>query len=152
MPAKGIEQVRGNLKKIFADIENNKAKKAAFVAVTVGGGIADVHTPMDTGNLLNSRFKVIEKSTKGWTARYGYTANYAAAVHSFTGKLKGQPRATFGKTGNQSQFGPQMPKDFGGGTGQGNYWGPQGEPHWLNYAFDDHREKIDAAVFEAMKL
>src|SRR6478736_5557506 len=133
MPVKNnsLNKVRAKLKGIIDDIGNNKSQKAITAALIVGGGHANVMTPMDTGNLVNSQFRAVEKSGKGWHGRMGYTANYAAAVHAMKGKLKGQPRAHFGKTGNQSSAGPQMPKAFGGGTGQGNYWDPQGEPQFL---------------------
>jgi hypothetical protein len=152
MPAKGIDQVRRNLNKIFSGIEKKKAPAAVNMALIVGGGIADVHTPQDTATLLNSRFRIVETKGTKIVGRYGYTAAYAAAVHSFSGKLKGQPRGNFGTTGNQSQFGPQQPRAFGGGTGQGNYWDPQGEPQWLTKAFEENKQEIERVVKENMRL
>jgi hypothetical protein len=154
MPVKNnsLNKVRVKLKGIIAEIGEDKAPKAITAALIVGGGHASVMTPQDQGTLVNSQFRAVDKSINGWHGRMGYTANYAAAVHSMTGKLKGQPRANFGKTGNQSAAGPQMPKAFGGGTGQGNYWDPQGEPQFLKKGFEENRNEIDAVVRKVMSL
>ncbi len=50
----------------------------------------------------------------------GYKAKYALNVHEMTKMtLKGKPRADFGKT--------KAGVSFGGGTGKGKYWDPQGK-------------------------
>jgi hypothetical protein len=154
MPVKnnGINRVRVKIKTIVNDINNDLAPKAINVALTIGGGHAALMVPVDTSTLVNSRYSIVEKSAKGYTGRMGFTASYAAAVHAMKGKLKGQPRANFGMTGNQSSAGPQQPKAFGGGTGQGNYWGPQGEPQFLTRGFEDNRAEIDMVVKKVMQI
>ena len=86
------------------------------------------------------------------TGRVGYSANYAAYVHKASGKLKGQPRAHFGVTSNRSEFGPQKPKEFGGGTGTGNYWDPHGEPQFLTKGANDERDNVDAVMRKELSL
>jgi len=154
MPVKNnsLNKVRVKLKGIIQDISDDKAPKAIQAALYVGGGHAVTMVPVDTGNLVNSRFEIVEKAASGWRGRMGFTANYAAAVHAMKGKLKGQPRANFGMTGNQSSAGPQQPRAFGGGTGQGNYWDPQGEPQFLTHGFEDNRKEIDAVVKKVMQI
>jgi len=81
-------------------------------------------TPVDTGNLINSRFvSVIDYATYA-EARVGYTARYAKWVAEMPGTLRGQPRAHFGRTSGGTEF--------GGGTGRGRYWDPNAEPDFLN--------------------
>lgn len=154
MPVKNnsLNRVRVKLKSIVDDIAGERSQKAITAALIVGGGHAALMVPVDTGTLVNSRFEHVERSANGWHGRMGFTANYAAAVHAMKGKLKGQPRAHFGRTGNQSAAGPQQMKEFGGGTGQGNYWDPQGEPQFLTRGFEDNRAEIDAVVKKVMKI
>lgn len=79
--------------------------------------------PVDTGFLLNSEYRKVRKVGDGFEGEIGYGAEYAPYVHEAPGTLKGQPRAHFGKTREGVQF--------GGGTGVGNYWDPDGEPKFL---------------------
>lgn len=87
--------------------------------------------PIDTSNLINSEFRRTMQTTTGWSGEIGYGAEYALAVHNAPGTLKGEPREDFGMTSNRSEFGPVIPKAFGGGTGTGNYWDPDAEPRFL---------------------
>ena len=76
--------------------------------------------PVDTGNLKSTAYSSMVGPTE---VEVGYTAEYAAAVHEMVGqKLKGQPRANFGKT--------RSGVSFGGGSGKGTYW-ETGEPKFL---------------------
>lgn len=154
MPVKNnsLNKVRVKLNGIVQGISDELAPKAITAALYVGGGHAVIMVPVDTSNLVNSRFEIIEKAATGWRGRMGFTANYAAAVHAMKEKLKGQPRAHFGMTGNQSSAGPQQPRAFGGGTGKGNYWDPQGKSKFLTKGFEDNRKEIDAVVKKVMKI
>jgi hypothetical protein len=69
-------------------------------------------TPVDTGNLINSRFVNVTDFAKYIEGRVGYTARYAKWVAKMPGTLKGKPRL--------------------GGTGKGRYWDPDAEPDFLN--------------------
>lgn len=137
--------VRSNLKKLIEEIRGPMSEKTITTALIVGGMYADLLTPQDTGNLLRSRFREVTKSANGWVGKYGYTANYAAAVHGASGKLKGQPRAHFGKT--------KAGQEFGGGTGKGSYWDPNGEPQFLTKGFErDGLAKIKQVIIQGMSV
>lgn len=140
----GGEEIKRKMQALFARISGPMAERALTEALIIGGGRADTMTPIDTGNLLNSRFREVKRSVNGWSGRYGYTAKYAAAVHAMTGKLKGQPRADFGKTSGGTAF--------GGGTGVGNYWDPNAEPQWLEKGFEQAFPEMEAAVRRNMTL
>lgn len=153
MPAKGMGPVRSRLKAVFEEIAGPMTEACITEIMIIGGGYADTMTPVDLGTLINSRFRKVEKTANGWTGRYGYTANYAAAVHGMSGKLKGQPREDFGRTSNRSEFGPKQSHAFGGGSKTGNYWDPTGEPQWLTKGFErDGIEDIKAAIIRNMTL
>lgn len=145
MPIKGADQVKRNLRAVIANITGPMTEKAVTAALIAGGAHADTMTPVDTGFLLNSRFRWVAAQGGGWTGRYGYTAAYAAAVHSLSGKLKGQPRSSV------KSFDTKKGKAFE--SDQGNFWDPNGEPHWLQKAFEeDGVEDIRAAITRAMTL
>lgn len=132
MPIRGVDQVRQNLKRVFDDIKGPMTEKTITEILIIGGGLADVLTPQDLGNLVRSRFRLVHPTKDGWHGRYGYMASYAAAVHSFSGKLKGQPRSR--------------------AADAGNYWDPEGEPQWLEKGFEQSLGDIKAAIVRNMKL
>lgn len=137
--------VRSNLKKMIEEIRGPMSEKTMTQALIVGGMYADLLTPVDTGNLLRSRFREVIRTGNGWIGNYGYTAAYAAAVHGMSGKLKGQPRAHFGKT--------RAGQEFGGGTGNGNYWDPNAEPQFLTKGFErDGLDKIRQVIIKGMSV
>lgn len=153
MPIRGADRVRQNMAAMFKQIKGPMTERTLTEVLIIGGGYADSMTPVDLGNLLNSRFREVRQVGNKWVARYGYTARYAAAVHGLSAKLKGQPRAHFGMTGNQSSVGPQMPRAFGGGSETGNYWDPDAEPEWLTKGFErDGLDDIKAAIKRNMQL
>lgn len=141
----GIESLNRNLTRIFDDISEKKARRAVAEACIIGQQYAVMLTPVDTANLINSRFIEIQNTPSGFTGRVGYTANYAAAVHAMSGKLKGQPRSDFGTT--------RAGVSFGGGTGKGRYWDPDAEPGFLRKGFErDGKDEIEQRIIEVMKL
>ncbi len=147
MPVKGIESVRRRLRVVTDRIDGPTTDAAVRQILQEGGAESDAMTPQDTGNLLNSRYAPRITQQPGKTIGIiGYTARYAAAVHDAPGKLKGQPRANFGTTSNHSTAGPQAPTAFGGGTGQGNYWDPAGEPGFLRKGFEEIKPSVPAIL------
>lgn len=147
MPAKGIQAVRRNYRLKVENIDGKTTGAAVFLVLREGAAIADTMVPVDTSNLINSRFAPQISHSKGkTTGKVGYSASYAAAVHGMSGKLKGKPRADFGTTSNHSKVGPQKPQAFGGGTKVGNYWDPSGEPQWLTKGFDRLKPAIPALL------
>ena len=144
MARKGTN-VRRNLKALTEKITGPLSEKTVTQALIVGGMYADLLTPQDTGNLLRSRYREVTRSGNGWVGQYGYTAAYAAAVHGSSGKLKGQPRADFGKT--------SAGQAFGGGTKTGKYWDPKAEPEFLTKGFErDGLEKIKQVIIKGMQV
>jgi hypothetical protein len=139
------KNVRKNLKALTQKISGPMSQKVITQVLIIGGMYADLITPIDTGNLLRSRFREVTPQGNGWVGRYGYTASYAAAVHGMSGKLKGQPRAHFGKT--------KAGQEFGGGTGVGNYWDPNAEPEFLTKGFErDGLAAIKPVIIKGMSV
>lgn len=136
MPVRNIQRVKLNLKKAIEDIEGKKTQAAIYAVLSQGQALAALMVPMDTGFLLNSAFgPVMVKPNQG---RVGYAAEYAKWVHDAPGKLKGQPRAHFGQT--------RAGVSFGGGTGKGNYWDPNGEPQFLAKGFEQLMPSVPAIL------
>ena len=129
MPVKGIAGVKRNFRVAVENITEGTSERAVYAILSQGGAMAAQMTPMDTGTLVNSKFAPqIDVKRGKVTGALGYTAAYAAAVHEAPGKLKGQPRAHFGKTRDGVAF--------GGGTETGNYWDPNAEPEFLKKGFE----------------
>ncbi|WHQ44207.1 hypothetical protein E8D21_11690 [Alcaligenes faecalis] len=114
MAVRGIKQVKNNMRKLQAEIQGRRTEAAVYAVLSQGGAAAATMTPVDTSTLINSHFVEIKADGNKVTGRNGYSAEYAAAVHSAPGVLKGQDRP-----GNQGQ-----------------YWDPNGEPHFLTAGFD----------------
>lgn len=129
MAIKGMAQVRRNLNKQLVNVIPEKAVTAMHVSTVIVGGYATLMTPADSGILRNSQYRTVTQRGKKVVAAIGYTARYAAWVHSAKGKLKGQPRA----------------------SGRGNYWDPDATPQFLSKAGDENVAEIDAAVLKAMR-
>jgi len=147
MPAKGIKDVRRRLTIAANKINGPTTDAAVYAVLSQGAAISDAMTPQDTGMLLNSRYAPqITQQARKTVGTVGYTARYAEAVHDAPGKLKGQPRSDFGMTSNRSRVGPQVPTAFGGGTGQGNYWDPGGEPGFLRKGFEEIKPAVPAIL------
>lgn len=120
------------LRERLTEMGEVKAKNAVQRLAFETSAEAALLTPVDTSNLINSRFVSVNDYLGFIEGRVGYTARYARAVANMSGKLKGQPRAHFGRTSNRSEFGPIQAYEFGGGTGRGRYWDPDAEPDFLN--------------------
>lgn len=144
LKVKGISNAKKNLNDLINDVKGRKAVRAIQSALILGSARAAYYTPIDTSTLINSQFREMDFSGVLITGRVGYSANYAAYVHEMSGKLKGQPRAHFGKT--------REGKSFGGGTGKGNYWDPHAEPQFLSKGFDEEREAIDKVMLKELSL
>jgi len=149
MPLEGLDELNARFAKAIQDIGVSRTQ--GFVIKLTGAIEVEsaMMTPRDTSFLINSKFNRMWRTPSGFNAEAGYGANYAAAVHNMSGKLKGQPRASFGKTGNNSDAGPMMPRSFGGGTGNGNYWDPDAEPQFLAKAIKTVLTKDLDAIIES---
>lgn len=125
MPVKGIDRVKRGFRVRVESISGPMTERAVYNVLQTGGAYADMMTPVDTSNLINSRYAPqIEQREGGTTGRVGYTAAYAAAVHGMSGKLKGRERP--------------------GGNGQ--YWDPDAEPGFLDKGFEQVKPEIPAIL------
>lgn len=139
MPVEGIKRVKQGFRMKIDDISQAKTEGAVYAILSQGAALAQTMTPIDTSTLINSQYAPqMESSRKGITGSVGYTAAYAAAVHDAPGKLKGQPRAHFGKT--------REGVEFGGGTETGDYWDPNAEPGFLDKGFEQVKPAIPAIL------
>lgn len=136
---KGLDSVVGKLKLVLDAAKNEKTEKAITEMLYLGGSFASELTPIDQGNLIRTQGRQTWNNPTGWAGAVFYKANYAGWVNSMSGKLKGKPRAHFGKT--------RAGIKFGGGSHSGNYWDPDAEPHFLEKGM----EKMAAQAPEILK-
>lgn len=149
---KGIYAAQKEMDKMLSDVTGRKAVRAVTSALLIIGAESAVMVPMDTGTLVNSLYRDVKISGTRVLGKVGYSAEYALFVHNASGKLKGKPRAHFGKTANHSDDGPMKPIEFGGGTLTGNYWDPRGEPKFLDKAVDRTKELVAKTIKKEMSL
>ena len=64
MPAKGMTQVKSNLTKLFETIAGPMTEKTVTEVISIGGLYADLLTPIDTSNLINSRYRSVRARPK----------------------------------------------------------------------------------------
>ncbi|HCW18464.1 hypothetical protein [Achromobacter sp.] len=139
MPVKGIERVKRGFRIAVKEIGEGKTERAVYETLSQGAAMAAQMVPRDTSNLVDSQYAPqIDVKEGKVSGSIGYTASYAAAVHEASGKLKGKPRADFGKT--------RAGVGFGGGTGNGNYWDPNAEPEFLTKGFDQIKGAVPAIL------
>lgn len=138
MPIKGVKRVRERIKQELKEIADKKTAEVLWRVGMIGGGYAALLTPVDTSFLINSQYQEIDNTPAGMQLRLGYTARYAEWVHDMPGTLKGQPREHFGKT--------REGVEFGGGTGNGEYWDPNAEPEFLRKGIDENLGEITREI------
>lgn len=66
----------------FIDSRQRAGARAVTQALILGAAEASVLTPIDTSTLLNSQYRDVNVSGGTVRGRAGYTAEYAAPVHS----------------------------------------------------------------------
>jgi len=144
---KGVDIVLKNLNTEIRKIKN-RSEAGLLKAGLLVQKKAQEMAPVDTGNLKASAYTESIKrfGFRGPGVQVSFTASYASAVHELTGKLRGQPRKHFGKTKSGSEF--------GGGTGKGYYWDPQGkaQPQFLRFALTDNATKILSIIKAEAKI
>lgn len=140
----GLKEAIRRTEKIVGEISAVKAIRAIKAANYIIRTESATMTPIDTSTLINSQFDTIETKGARITGKIGYSAKYALYVHNASGKLKGKPRAHFGKT--------REGVEFGGGTLNGKYWDPHAEPKFLLKAAKNAKPLIDKIIKDEMKL
>lgn len=128
---KGIRRVRSNINLELQDIANNRTPRVLAEVAITGAKYAALLTPIKSSTLINSQYRQLYKLSDGYEARVGYTANYAAAVNTAKGTLKGKPRP----------------------DGSGNYWDPNAEPDFLRKGFEvDGAQEIQEVIRRGYKI
>lgn len=138
----GVDEVVANLNRAIAGIEG-RTREGMVMAGNIVKEEAQALTPVDNGDLMNSAHTDTTVTGTRIKTRVLYTAKYAAWVHEMPMRLRGQPRANFGRTrGGLS---------FGGGTGKGNYW-DGGENKFLQKAISRNIPEILAAIRKRARI
>lgn len=117
MALEGLENALRNLNR---EIEQKKEKAAAgmFAAGLLIERRSKKLVPREYGNLVGSGYTRKESAT---SVVVGYTSAYALAIHeNMEQKLKGQKRP----------------------SGLGVYWGPRGQPKFLEQPFREGKKDI----------
>ncbi len=65
----------------FVDSVERWAARGMTQALILGAAEASVLTPIDTGTLLNSQFRNVQRKGSGIVGTVGYSADYALPVH-----------------------------------------------------------------------
>ena len=94
---KGVRDVNAKLARMVGKITTTTTQSALQKALMIGSQYATMLTPVDTSNLINSRFISVSPSASGFLGRVGYTAEYAPYVHD------GGPK-NWQKPGAEDQF------------------------------------------------
>ena len=134
-----IEKIKRQLREEIEDINRDAATAVYAIGMEVIANAA-AKTPRDTGTPIGGYYDPqVSQDDEGAHCTVGNTVRYAFWVHEMPGTLKGQPREHFGKTREGIAF--------GGGTGRGEYWEPDGEPEFLKKALGEeyHSEYMDIA-------
>ena len=139
---KGEKEIAAAMRK-FINAEITQLRKGVQKAGMFIMGEAQQLTPVDAGILRASAFYSTDIMMGRVRGRVGYTAEYAPWVHEMPMKLKGQPRADFGKTRDDTTF--------GGGTGKGFYW-DSGENKFLQKAYARNTTQIINIIAEEAKF
>lgn len=116
---KGLNKVLGNLNK-----EIGKIKDATDAGLLAGAlhiqRDAQKRVPIEYGNLRASAYTQPHPD-KAHVVQVGFGSSYAAAVHeNMEQKWKGKPRK----------------------SGLGSYWGPEGEPKFLEKAIAETKDLV----------
>lgn len=133
MAVKGVSKVNKNIRNKINQINNIISPRTMQQVMITGMASVARITPIDTSNLINSQYRELIPTPKGWNGKVGYTANYAAYVNNAKGTLKGKKR-----TGEKSK---------------GNYWDPNAEPNFINKGFErDGKEAIEKVIRDGYKI
>ncbi len=81
MPVKGIDSVNKKIASTLNEIGGDITRKTLTQVLMTGQNYGIQLTPVDTSNLINSRFLQIQNSGTTFKGLAGYTANYAKYVH-----------------------------------------------------------------------
>lgn len=129
---RGTRRAIDNTAKIIGEIQAVQIVRALKSAMYIIRTESATMTPIETSVLINSQFDVIETNGTRITGKIGYSANYAIYVHNSKGYAVGR--------------GIARP------SGKGVYWGPHGEPKFLEKAAIKTRGLVESVIRKEMKL
>jgi hypothetical protein len=120
MAVKGMDKVLQNLNKEISGIENRSMGGLLAAGLAHVQAPSQKRVPVEYGNLRGSAFT--RKAQDGDLAvEVGFSAASALFVHeNMEQKLKGEPRP----------------------SGLGTYWGPDGQPKFLESTVNENSDKI----------
>lgn len=120
---KGVRQVQQNLNKEIAAIKGRTVGGLLAAGLIIQAD-AQRRVPVEYGKLRQFAF-TRKAQNNPQAVEVGFSADYAVYVHeNLQQKLKGKPRP----------------------SGLGVYWGPQGEPKFLERAANAKRDEVVDAV------
>lgn len=139
---KGINELKRNINTLTAVDVPKAAGRALYTALTLIENRSLEYVPLDTGALLNSRFKEIRQETGLSVGRIGFAQNYAVPLHS--------PKPG----GKMDGWKPQTPEDRAMRMSAANYpssgmsggYNPNAKQDWLNIGLNEAWPEIQRAV------
>lgn len=134
---KGLVEAKRNIDVVVKSTIPKHAEKAMYITLTLIENRSLEYVPLDTANLLNSRFKTIEQEGAVTFGRIGFTASYALPLHS--------PRPGSKMDNWQPKPVPSPGKQTGG-------YNAEAKQDWLNIGLDEAWPEIQRAVNEEMNL
>lgn len=145
---KGLAELKRNIDTVVRNTIPQNAERALYVTLTLIENRSLEYVPLDTANLLNSRFKTIEQYGAVTIGRIGFTASYALPLHS--------PKPG----GKMDGWQPQTPEDRAMRMSAANYptsgvsggYNPSATQDWLNIGLNEAWPEIQRAVKEEMSL
>lgn len=134
MPVRGGDNVRRRMRDTIRRIRGPMTEKTVTRILIIAAGYASSMTPIATSALINSQYRRVQETGKGYRGELGYGQDYAVYVHEAPGALLGANV-------------PRWPARLG------VYWGPNGEPGFLEKAFErDGRSDIEAEIDAGYRL
>jgi len=80
MPVKGVSKVKSNMKRVFKDIDEKKAKQFVTSVITFAANESKKYAPVEYSNLVNSMMMEVNQTSDMTVGTVSYNVNYAAAL------------------------------------------------------------------------
>ena len=142
---KGINELKRNIATLTTVEVPKQAGAAMYSVLTLVENRSLEYVPLDTGALLNSRYKTIEMDGNYVIGRIGFAQAYALPLHS--------PKPG----GKMDGWRPQTPEDRAQRMSAANYpssgmsggYNPSAQQNWLNIGLEEAWPEAQRAVKEA---
>ena len=115
---KSPAELTSKFSQIVGNMTEKSTKAALTKAIIKGAGFSKEIAPIEFGTLINSQFRMIEKTATGWRGIVGYAVNYAVYLES--------PKAG----GRMDNWQPRPPEQK-----EGNAWNPISSQGFLRLGF-----------------